>query len=239
MDAHHLSKRLAAVAEYVPQGARLADIGSDHAYLPAALILAQRIEFAVAGEVVKGPYENERKEISKLGLQDSLIPRLADGLAAIQPADQIDTITIAGMGGALIAKILEQGQAHLTGVKRLILQPNVGESRVREWLMNHQYQIQDEQMLSEDGHIYEIIVAEPTTCPVRYGAKELLFGPFLLEHPSVIFKAKWQEELKRCENAVQQMQRASKVPEERLQRMQSKMTLIKEVLDNDNGNDDY
>lgn len=234
MDAHHLSKRLTAVAKYVPQGARLADIGSDHAYLPAALILQQKIDFAIAGEVVQGPFENEQKEINKLGLQKSLIPRLADGLAAIQVSDRIDTITIAGMGGSLITRILDQGQAKLKGVKRLILQPNVGENRVREWLMNHQYQIQTEQMLAEDGHIYEIIVAEPTTCPVRYGAKELLFGPFLLEKSSPTFVEKWQAELKRCENAVQQMHKASTIPEERLKGMERKITLIKEVLDDDN-----
>ncbi|WP_251546774.1 tRNA (adenine(22)-N(1))-methyltransferase [Limosilactobacillus caecicola] len=236
MDAQHLSDRLAAVAAFVPKGARLADIGSDHAYLPAALLINGQIDFAVAGEVVKGPYENEKKEIAKLNLQDSLIPRLADGLAAIHDEDAIDTITIAGMGGSLIAKILEAGQDHLRGVKRLVLQPNVGENRVREWLMNHQYQIQAEQMLAEDGHIYEIIVAEPTTCPVRYSEKELLFGPFLLEKPSATFQEKWQGELQRCQYAVQQMQKATNTPAERLAAMQHKIALIQEVLENDYGN---
>lgn len=236
MDAHHLSQRLATVAKYVPKGARLADIGSDHAYLPAALIINHRIDFAVAGEVVKGPFENEQQEIQKLNLADHLIARLADGLAAIKPADHIDTITIAGMGGSLIAKILDEGQDHLGGVKRLVLQPNVGENRVREWLMNHQWQIQAEEMLAEDGHIYEIIVAEPTICPVRYGQRELLFGPFLLEHPTTIFFEKWSAELHRCEQAVIQMHKASQIPADRLKRMESKIKLIREVLDDDNRN---
>ena len=236
MDAYHLSKRLQTVAEFVPDGARLADIGSDHAYLPAALIINDRIDFAIAGEVVKGPYENEKKEIVKLGLAQSLIPRLADGLAAIHHDDQIDTVTIAGMGGSLITKILDQGQEKLAGVQRLVLQPNVGENRVREWLMNHQYQILAEKMLEEDGHTYEIIVAEPTTCPVRYGQKELLFGPFLLEHPTPIFEQKWRAELQRCEHAVEQMQKAAQVPTERLKRMQDKMELIQEALNIDNRN---
>lgn len=233
MDAHHLSKRLTTVAQYVPQGAHLADIGSDHAYLPASLIINHRINFAIAGEVAKGPFENEKKEIRQLGLEKVLIPRLADGLAAVTADDGIDTVTIAGMGGSLIAKILDEGQDRLSGVKKLILQPNVGENRVREWLMNHQYQIQNEQILEEDHHIYEIIVAEPTVCPVRYGEKELLFGPLLLEQTSAIFNAKWQAELKRCEKTVVQMRQAKTIPEDHLMTMQKKINLIKEVLPDD------
>lgn len=236
MDARHLSKRLATVAKYVQEGARLADIGSDHAYLPASLILNGQISFAVAGEVVKGPFENELHEVEKLRLQDQLIPRLANGLAAIHPKDRIDTISIAGMGGSLITNILDEGQAQMKGVKRLILQPNVGELRVRTWLMNHQWQIQDEQILAEDGHTYEIIVAEPTICPVRYGKRELLFGPFLLEHPSKIFQEKWLAELGRNQQAVVQMRKATHVPQERLAHMESKIKLIQEVLEDDNRN---
>ncbi len=115
-----------AVASLVPAGARVADIGSDHAYLPAALVLDGKIDFAIAGEVVKGPYENAVHEIKDHQLEGRVIPRLADGLAAIEPADKVDTITIAGMGGSLIASILEKDKNKLTGIKRLVLQPNVG-----------------------------------------------------------------------------------------------------------------
>ena len=118
MDAQNLSKRLAAVAAQVPKGSRLADIGSDHAYLPAHLLMAQQIDFAVAGEVVEGPFENMLKEVEHRGLADHLLPRLANGLDAIRKEDRIDTIAIAGMGGTLITKILDAGQEKLEGVKR-------------------------------------------------------------------------------------------------------------------------
>ncbi len=112
-----LSKRLALVGEHVPTGAFLADIGSDHAYLPVALMLKDKIEFAVAGEVVKGPYESAKKQVQKNGLEKRIVVRLANGLDAIEPTDQINAITIAGMGGALIRDILEAGakQHRLTG----------------------------------------------------------------------------------------------------------------------------
>ncbi|WP_295731589.1 tRNA (adenine(22)-N(1))-methyltransferase TrmK [uncultured Limosilactobacillus sp.] len=235
MDANHLSNRLAMVAKYVPQDARVADIGSDHAYLPAALLIQGQISYAIAGEVAQGPFENEQKEIRQLNLQDRLVPRLADGLAAVHQDDYINVVTIAGMGGSLIARILDEGQQQLTGVRRLVLQPNVGEYRVREWLMKHQYQIMAEQMLEEDGHIYEIIVAEPTVCPVRYSIKELLFGPLLLEKPTSIFEEKWQQELERCQQAVSQMKKATIIPIDRLHRMQLKVKLIQEALNHDDG----
>lgn len=188
VDEKHLSARLACVASLVPAGARVADIGSDHAYLPAALVLDGKIDFAIAGEVVKGPYENAVHEIKDHQLEGKVIPRLADGLAAIEPADKVDTITIAGMGGSLIASILEKDKNKLTGIKRLVLQPNVGESQLREWLMNNHYQIMTEKIIEEDNHIYEIIVAEPSVVPFRYSKYELDFGPFLLENKGPIFK---------------------------------------------------
>ena len=212
VDEKHLSARLACVASLVPAGARVADIGSDHPYLPAALVLDGEIDFAIAGEVVKGPYENAVHEIKDHQLEGKVIPRLADGLAAIEPADKVDTITIAGMGGSLIASILEKGKDKLTEIKRLVLQPNVGESQLREWLMNNHYQIMTEKIIEEDNHIYEIIVAEPSVVPFRYSKYELDFGPFLLENKGPVFRKKWQEYLQREAHVIDQMQRAQQPP---------------------------
>ena len=83
MDAYHLSQRLQLAAKYVPKQAFLADIGSDHAYLPVSLALNQRIKRAIAGEVVAGPYENACREIERLDLSSMVVARQAAGLAAI------------------------------------------------------------------------------------------------------------------------------------------------------------
>lgn len=230
VDAQNLSQRLTTVAKFVPQGARVADIGSDHGYLPAALALQGQIEYAVAGEVVRGPYENAVSEIKKLALAKIIQARLADGLAAIKDSDHINTITIAGMGGALITQILDAHPEKLAGVTRLILQPNVGEARLREWLMNHQFQIMAERMVAEDGHIYEVIVAEPSTVPFRYSKYELTFGPFLLEQHSPVFTKKWQDELQRQEGVLQQVKQASKPPVAKIKQQEEYINLIKEVL---------
>lgn len=230
VDAKQLSQRLATVGAFVKTGARVADIGSDHAYLPANLALNHRISWGVAGEVVRGPFENAHHEIQKLGLTDVLEVRLADGLAAIQPADRIDTVTIAGMGGPLIRRILEQNPDRLDGVERLVLEPNVGEATVRQWLAAHQFQITAERILAEDGHTYEVICADRTNVPVTYSDAELLFGPFLLVEKSAVFIEKWQHELQRANRAVAQMQQAKVVPAAHLDAANTKIKLIKGVL---------
>lgn len=234
VDEKHLSARLACVASLVPAGARVADIGSDHAYLPAALVLDGKIDFAIAGEVVKGPYENAVHEIKDHQLEGKVIPRLADGLAAIEPADKVDTITIAGMGGSLIASILEKDKNKLTGIKRLVLQPNVGESQLREWLMNNHYQIMTEKIIEEDNHIYEIIVAEPSVVPFRYSKYELDFGPFLLENKGPIFKKKWREYLQREAHVIDQMQKAQQPPVKKINEINQFLSQVKEAIADDN-----
>lgn len=234
VDEKHLSARLACVASLVPTDARVADIGSDHAYLPAALVLDGKIDFAIAGEVVKGPYENAVHEIKDHQLKGRVIPRLADGLAAIEPADKVDTITIAGMGGSLIASILEKGKDKLTRIKRLILQPNIGESQLREWLMNNHYQIMTEKIIEEDNHIYEIIVAEPSVVPFRYSKYELDFGPFLLESKGPVFKKKWQEYLQREAHVIDQMQKAQQPPVKKINEINQFLSQVKEAITDDN-----
>ncbi|MCC4339124.1 tRNA (adenine(22)-N(1))-methyltransferase TrmK [Limosilactobacillus reuteri] len=234
VDEKHLSARLACVASLVSAGARVADIGSDHAYLPAALVLDGKIDFAIAGEVVKGPYENAVHEIKDHQLEGQVIPRLADGLAAIEPADKVDTITIAGMGGSLIASILEKDKNKLTGIKRLVLQPNVGESQLREWLMNNHYQIMNEKIIEEDNHIYEIIVAEPSVVPFRYSKYELDFGPFLLENKGPVFRKKWQEYLQREAHVIDQMQKAQQPPVKKINEINQFLSQVKEAIADDN-----
>ncbi|WP_416433127.1 tRNA (adenine(22)-N(1))-methyltransferase TrmK [Lactococcus cremoris] len=228
MNEIKLSKRLKAVADYVDKGARLADIGSDHAYLPTYLVQKNEVEFAVAGEVVKGPFEIAKNHVAQANLKENIQVRLANGLAAIENVDKIDTIVIAGMGGILISEILEAGKGKLSSVKRLILQANNHGDTLRQWLIEHQFVIKAEQILLEAGKFYEIIVAEPTTNenPVL-SANELLFGPFLSKEKSVIFQQKWQKELNTLNKII------DRLPDEQTEKREEVLTeiaKIKEVL---------
>lgn len=235
MDTYHLSKRLAKAASYVPRGARLADIGSDHAYLPANLAINHVIDFGIAGEVVRGPYENAVHEIQHENLEEVIFPRFADGLKAIHDDDQIDTITICGMGGTLIRNILENDKDKLKNHPLLILQPNVGSNVLRKWLQENHYQITDEDILEEDHHIYEIIVAKYTTDSIDLSEEELLFGPILKEQQAPAFVKKWEKEIQKNENAILQMQKATTPPEQRINQLKTENQLIRKVLANGKG----
>ncbi|HFH9838921.1 TPA: tRNA (adenine(22)-N(1))-methyltransferase TrmK [Streptococcus suis] len=198
-----LSRRLEAVASYVPQGARLADVGSDHAYLPLFLVEQGRIDFAVAGEVVQGPYQSALQNVEQAGQTDKIAIRLANGLAAVELADQVTTVTIAGMGGRLIAEILEAGKDKLSSVERLVLQPNNREDDVRHWLVEHDFQLVAEEILEENDKIYEILVAEKGN--VDLTADQLRFGPYLLVEQSATFQKKWLKELDKLTYALEQV----------------------------------
>jgi tRNA (adenine22-N1)-methyltransferase len=228
MDALHLSKRLQVVADYVPANARLADIGSDHAYLPANLLLADKISFGIAGEVAKGPLENARQEVMRHRLGDRLEARLADGLAAVTPEDNIDTVVVAGMGGRLISQILEAGHQNGEQYNHLILQPNIDVYVVREWLETHGYQIEAETMLLDEGHYYEIVVAVPGEQSLT--SQECHYGPFNIAANDDVWRAKWQREADRIGDVMAQLVAVEKTDTPAYQKYAAQKAEIEEVL---------
>ena len=207
MNEHTLSMRLERVAANVPAGARLADIGSDHGYLPVALMRRGVITAAVAGEVAATPFHAAQRTVRDNGLEQHITVRLADGLAAIQPEDAITAISVCGMGGETIRDILDRGKAHLSGQERLILQPNGGEQALRHWLMHNGYTILIEELLHENRFYYEIIVAE-RAAPVAYSAEQLYFGPLQMQARSPMFIAKWQRLLRQKHKTLAGLERA-------------------------------
>lgn len=230
MNAQQLSKRLAKVGEFVPSQARLADIGSDHAYLPVRLMLAKKISYAVCGEVVKGPYESALHQVTLQGLADNITVRLADGLFAIEPSDKIDTITMCGMGGTLIKQILLEGKERITGEELLVLQPNVGEATLRKYLVANRYTIIAEEILEENKKIYEIIVAKKLVQPMSLNEAQYLFGPLLMQEKSPVFIKKWQRELMQRQRVLQQLQNSAQNHDQKIAELQVEMKLIEEVL---------
>ena len=195
MNEHTLSMRLERVAANVPSGARLADIGSDHAYLPVALLRRGSISSAVAGELASTPFHAAQRTVRDNDLQAQISVRQANGLAAIEPDDGITAISLCGMGGETIRDILDGGKARLSGRERLILQPNGGEAPLRHWLMDNAYTILNEELVHENRFYYEIIVAERAG-PVAYSAEQLYFGPLQMQARSPVFLAKWQRALR-------------------------------------------
>ncbi|CRM29518.1 tRNA (adenine(22)-N(1))-methyltransferase [Pseudomonas sp. 37 R 15] len=230
MNPHTLSMRLERVAAHVPAGARLADIGSDHGYLPVALMRRGVIASAVAGEAATTPFHAARRTVRDNGLEAHISVRLADGLAAIEPGDAITALSLCGMGGETIRDILDSGKAQLNGQERLILQPNGGEYALRHWLMHNGYRIVREELLHEHRFYYEIIVAERTG-PVSYTEKQLYFGPLHLLERSPVFVAKWQRLLHQKQKTLASFEKARQsVPEEKIHGIARHIQWITQLL---------
>ena len=174
---------------------------------------------------MEGPYQSAVKNVEAHGLNEKIQGRLANGLAAFEEADQVSVITIAGMGGRLIATILEEGLDKLANVERLILQPNNREDDLRIWLQNHNFQITAESILEEAGKFYEILVVEAGQ--MKLSARDVRFGPILSKEASPVFVQKWQKEASKLEFAL------SQIPEKNLEERQilvDNIQNIKEVL---------
>lgn len=155
-----LGQRLQTIAAMVPAGGTMADIGTDHAYLPIYLVTEKIVTRAIAGDVHHGPYVSAKNAVAAAQLQQAISVRLGNGLAVLQPGEA-DIVVIAGMGGANIIAIL-QACPDITGrIQRLILQPMIAAAAVREWLDTHGWQIVDEQLVLEEGKLYQIMAAEP------------------------------------------------------------------------------
>jgi tRNA (adenine22-N1)-methyltransferase len=236
MNEMNLSKRLETVASYIPKDAILADIGSDHAYLPCYSILQGVAKSAIAGEITEGPFLSAKSQVMKCELSDVISVRQGDGLTVIEDSEVIDCITIAGMGGGLIKKILDEGKGKLTHVKRLILQPNIHAIYIRQWLLENGWELIDEEIIEEDHKIYEILVAEKgepmhpyQTVSLQTG---LLLGPHLIKKKSDIFIEKWTHECRHWKTILKQLEAAGHTYEnnEKFRELENQIKLVKEVL---------
>jgi tRNA (adenine22-N1)-methyltransferase len=174
-----LGNRMAAIAAMIPAGSRVADIGTDHAYLPIHLVETGIISGAIAGDIHKGPFQAALAAVGRVDLQDRISVRFGDGLAVLSPGEA-DTAIIAGMGGASIIEILSARPEVTASLIRLVLQPMLAAGAVRRWLVLNGWRLVEESLAEEDGRIYEIMAAEQ-------GASGD-FEPILLEIGPLLWK---------------------------------------------------
>lgn len=220
-----LSPRLAAIAAQVPQGARLADIGTDHAYLPVSLLLAGTIHRAVASDVNQGPLRRGRETARLYGVEDKIEFRRCDGLTGLD-AGQADAVVVAGMGGELIARILEA--APWTRDVLLLLQPMSAQPELRRWLNGNGYRIQRETLAREGEKLYVVFtvrggrdtpytLAEQWAGRQRQGTKD----PYRLDYLDDL--------LHRRRRALDGMEQSSTLPREQLEEERRLVTQLERM----------
>ena len=180
-----LSKRLSAAASFVSDGAIVADIGTDHAYIPINLILNGKASYAIASDVNEGPIAIAKENIEKYGVSDKITVRVANGLEGIDMYEP-NCILICGMGGELIVNILKASEYIKNKNVLLILQPMTSVKELREYLKDG-FSIIDEEIVSDASKLYQIICVRYDGEKHKYTNSELELGKINIKKKAPLF----------------------------------------------------
>lgn len=191
--AQRLSKRMQAVADMVSPCQVMADIGTDHGYVPIYLLEQGRVKRAIAMDINEGPLLRAEEHIQSAGLGEYIETRRSDGLEHLMPGEA-SAVTIAGMGGALMIRILTEGWAVAEQLSQLVLQPQSEIPMVRDFIQHSGWKIIEEEMLSEEGKYYMMMKCVPGHMePLT--ATERAYGPLLLQRKHPVLKGYLRERL--------------------------------------------
>ena len=203
-----------AVASMVTDGNVLADVGTDHGYVPIALVQKGKITKAIAMDINKGPLQRANEHIRSCRLENMIETRLSDGVEALDE-NEADTILIAGMGGELVIHILTDGEKVCRKAKELILQPQSDIDHVRRYLRENKYRIIDEDMVFEEGKYYPMMKVIPvgeeltewqdmesdvvTACDI--------YGPLLIKNGNPVLRKYLVKQHKQLSQILKQLER--------------------------------
>ena len=195
-----LTPRLKTIAALIKSCNLIADIGTDHAYLPVYLCMTDKCKHAVASDIRKGPLERAASTINRYSVSDRVKTRLGSGAETLTP-NEADCIVVAGMGGLVISEIMKSSAEVFDTAKQIILQPMTAADELRSFLNDNDYTIIGEHLAKEDEKIYNII----EVCPgkdVKYSAPELYIGKKLIETQPEHFKEYLKKRKTRLEKMI-------------------------------------
>ncbi len=182
-----LTERLMTILDVIGKCDVIADIGTDHGYIPIYCVKNNMAEKAIACDVNQGPLDIAKDNIKKYDLEDKISVRLSDGLKGLKRSEA-DVIVIAGMGGLLINSILEDGKDVVDFSSRLILQPMIAVKEVRKYLYDNGYEITKEKIAKEGQKLYNIIEAKKTGKKLTYDEFDIVVGRYLSEQKDELFE---------------------------------------------------
>ncbi|MDO5337117.1 MAG: class I SAM-dependent methyltransferase [Eubacteriales bacterium] len=225
-----LSRRLSAIAQLVPEGRCIADVGCDHGYLPVFLVMEGKIPGAIAMDVRKGPLERARGHILQYGLEQYIETRLSDGLDALKEGEA-DVLVIAGMGGPLMEQILERGAGVRDSFSELILQPQSDIGHFRHYLGERGYRITSERAVLEDGKFYFLMKASKGSMQ-DWTEAEYAYGGLLLRERNPILREYLLKERGVKEKLVERLEKTGgSAAARRLKEIKEEMQTIEAALE--------
>lgn len=202
MENIKLNERLSTAVQFVREGSRLADVGTDHGYLPISLILEGRIAFAIAADINRGPLDKADENIHKYALDGKIKTVLCDGFRSIDK-DEVDDVAIFGMGGELIVKILDEAPWLKDAAKRLILQPMTHPEKLRKYLADNGYRIIGEALSFDRGKIYQTICAEYDGIIRKFDDITLLYGECILKNGGELLSEQMEIDSKKLSRKIE------------------------------------
>ncbi|MDR2903392.1 MAG: class I SAM-dependent methyltransferase [Clostridiales bacterium] len=197
-----LSQRLKTIAAQV-RHRTVADIGTDHGYIPVYLVESGRIDKAAACDIKKGPWSRAKETIDRHGLADRIDLRLGGGLSCVAPGE-FETCVIAGMGGMLIIDILKESIDCAHAFRQIVLQPQLDVPDIRKFLHTEGFKIDKEEMVLEEHKYYNILSCSPGA-DEKYSEKETLFGKILLEQKDAVLKSSILRKVQQIEEILARM----------------------------------
>ena len=211
-----MNRRLTAIAALVQNGRGLIDVGTDHGHLPAALAGSGYTGELFASDINEGPLLSARRTAEEAGLKNRIRFLLCDGLR-LCPPDEVDTIVIAGMGGDMIVKILDEAEWCMNARYHFILQPMTKAEVLRYWLVYNEFAIESETIAEDGGTLYQIISACFGGCTQLTDA-ELFIGKRALCKNDELYERELSHVISRFEKAIRGMNARGEVPRLRLYR---------------------
>lgn len=223
-----ISKRLKTVSDEV-EYRRIADIGTDHAYVPIYLCNMNKIDYAIASDINKGPLEKAEKNIKKYMFENRISTRLGNGLDNIN-MNEVNTIVISGMGGNLIIDILKNSKELVKNLNQMVLQPQLDVYKLRKYIHSIGFLIKNEEIIIDEGKYYNIINAVLGN-EVYQKEEYYVFGKILIDKKSSILKEYIAENITKYNNIIENLYKkdTEKAVKAKI-KIEKELILLKEVL---------
>jgi tRNA (adenine22-N1)-methyltransferase len=228
-----LSNRLKTIASFVPEGSKVADIGTDHGYIPIHLVQEGKAKHAIAMDVRKGPLMRAESHIAEAGLTDVIEVRLSDGLLKLNK-DEADCVVIAGMGGELMIHILEEGKDLWDNIPCWVLSPQSELQKMRRFLVEQAFFVEQETMIKEDGKYYVVMRAVRTPSVSVDDGREVSYryGKSLLESKDPVLAEYLEDEAYQLEEIRKSLSNGeTESAKSRMRELETELSWNKEAQD--------
>lgn len=227
-----LSKRLKRIAEHVDKCESVADIGTDHGYIPIYLVKEGICKKAIASDINKGPIEKAKVNVAFEGVSNKVKCLLGSGLNPLK-VGEVNGVILAGMGGNLTRDILLADMDKVKKYDFIILQPAQNPEVLREFLYKNDYEIIDEDLIKDEGRFYELFKVKYNENSEKLVFEDELYyevSPLLREKNHSLFKEFIEEKINRCETILSFIKEDTEAAKKRKSDLEEKINKLKGML---------